>query len=281
MDEKKWSVNEMIRYARSVYSLPEGSDENGNLYNQAFGQKIRRTLSTEGYCRPSVEGGRIRYLVPESIAKYVVEVMLKEYFEKNSLKDSQAERLSYKKYYRQIGERLNPELHQEMLSDLSQIVDVRNDGLTDEAYERMREDWGKPIWMVDERWNMRREARFDLIAEETGYRYRPDSSDCPPEPLNDIIEYFVDKQIEKEYEEEWVDSHRVIPDELLIIKKLDVMVRAIFDKWYYLKEDVLEADLKELYKKKNLNNQYETYHEGYEQLVKRVGDYRNYVIKKR
>jgi len=84
MDTKNqtWNVKKILEYALEKYHLLDDSDEHGMEDRSAYDKKIRRTMDNNKMVQKTVTGKSV-YALPVDSAKYLVDVILKEYFEKH------------------------------------------------------------------------------------------------------------------------------------------------------------------------------------------------------
>ena len=98
MGENLWSVADIVKYAVYKYYLPEGYTANGVLSTDNYEKKIRRTIQAQypNYiCDDSVnipdtdnnhdsdkKKTKDTYKLPETIARHLVDVELRDYFSK-------------------------------------------------------------------------------------------------------------------------------------------------------------------------------------------------------
>lgn len=82
-NKKDWQVKDMLEYAKKKYLLLEGCTECFNSMRAKYEKQIRRTMYELNMTKKN-GNNRCIYVLPERKAKYLIDVVLKSYFEKNS-----------------------------------------------------------------------------------------------------------------------------------------------------------------------------------------------------
>jgi len=100
--EKIYTVKDMLNYASIKYSLKSGFNNNFNSYKSAYETRIRECLKKTGFVEQDKDTGKFIYELPESRAKYFIDNIMKEYFEKRADKNSLIE--SFAKQDEQLNE---------------------------------------------------------------------------------------------------------------------------------------------------------------------------------
>lgn len=82
--KNNWKIKDMLDYAEKKYSLAEIYNEKGNSNYESYGKKLKRTMQDLKMVEKNEKTNEYVYVLPEKDAKYLINVVLKEYFEERT-----------------------------------------------------------------------------------------------------------------------------------------------------------------------------------------------------
>lgn len=82
--KNNWKIKDMLAYAEKKYSLVEAYNENGNSNYESYSKKLKRTMKELGMVEKNKTTNRYLYILPEKDAKYLIDVVLRQYFEERT-----------------------------------------------------------------------------------------------------------------------------------------------------------------------------------------------------
>lgn len=264
---KFWKIKDMMIYAHQLYPLLDEGDD-------AYRKKIRRFLTEKGYVIPDRISGKNRFILPEKLAKYVINVELKDYFERN------IDPLKREAFFKNKDAQLNGEQNDEELEvDYNSITMERK-----EFYENL---WNHDDFtpMTDEEYE-----DTDIITSDYWDHYKVYllkrhgyNPKYPMDPQNEEIMKNVDEIVEEErkyaYQRNF-QAHKSLTPELALLGLNYIMLKEIVSQSFNFDEKKYIEDLRKWYQLIRLDNPVYPFRKGFSEINHRLKNPENYFSKK-
>lgn len=271
MSVNLWKIKDMLSYAHQLYPLLDGSDD-------AYRKKIRRFLAEKGYVVPDTTSGKYSFRLPESLAKYVIGIELREYFEKN------------------IDPRKSDEFFQKRDVELNGGGDEQDDYIDDDLDEKLlkekessyedlwemdfdftpmtAEEYETAFYISDEHWE-----KFEVkLLKHEGY-----VPGCWDDPKNRAKWKRAQKNVKNEkdfWRQRYYEAHKFLPLELKLLGLNYIMLKQLIRQSYCFDEDKFLEDMQEWYRLIRFDYIVDRYRKGFSEMNNRVRNPGNYFTKK-
>lgn len=263
-----WRIRDMISYAHQLYPLLATGDD-------AYRKKIRRFLSDKGYVTPDPKSGKNSFVLPESLAKYVVSVELREYFEKNT------DTMKCNEFFHKKDEQLNEDGHS-----------GEND-FDYESYAAERKEYYKDLWNhIHDNFSRKGDEEYedDILPDDywddygvyllKRFGYNPAFPiDSKNEAILDQVMQIVESERRYAYQR-YFEAHKSLSLDLTLLGLIYIMLKQITSQSFNFDEQNFVEDLQQWYRLLRLDNSIHPFRKGFSEMDNRIKNPENYFTKK-
>lgn len=275
MSEKQWKIKDMLSYAHQLYPLLEEGDD-------AYRKKIRRFLVEKGYVVPDATSGKYSFRLSENMAKYVIDVALRDYFEKN------IDLAKRDEFFQKKDAELNGGGGEE---EIDYEAEEREIKALEEEHEKFCESlWKKDFEFTPMTYKELENAKAPFIVEEYLIKYEiyllkknGYERENPLDPKNVEIMERVRRIIEDERKFAWqryYDARKPLPLELRFLGLTYIMLKQLVEQSYYFDEEKYVEDLQKWYRSIRSDFLTDKYRDGFSKNDSRIKKSENYFTKK-